>query len=130
MKQRRWRGRAPNDPQMTQTNAIKDQTPVVEEVVPTDCPQFFGRKDRYPWLDANVRPRMHACLAMICRDAGAEAFRVGGVADNIHLITTLPRTLSEVDPLERLKKKSSKWIMGLAAAYRPSTGSAATAPFR
>jgi REP element-mobilizing transposase RayT len=61
---------------------------------------------------------MHAHLATICRDAGAEAFRVGGVADHVHLVTTLPRTLSQADMLEGLKKKSSKWIKGLAPGYR------------
>ena len=66
---------------------------------------IFSTKERYPLLDANVRPRMHAYLATICRDAGAETFRVGGVADHVHLITTLPRTLSQADMLEGLKKK-------------------------
>ena len=79
---------------------------------------IFSTKDRHPWLDANVRPRMHAYLATICRDAGGEAFRVGGVADHVHLVTTLPRTLSQADMLEGLKKKSSKWITGLAPVYR------------
>ena len=79
---------------------------------------IFSTKDRHPWLDTNIRPRMHAYLATICRDAGAEAFRVGGVADHVHLVTTLPRNLSQADMLEGLKKKSSKWIKGVAADYR------------
>ena len=58
---------------------------------------IFSTKDREPWLDADVRPRMHAYLATICRDVDAEAFRVGGVADHVHLVTTLPRTLSQAD---------------------------------
>ena len=78
---------------------------------------IFSTKDRHPWLDANVLPRMHAYLATICRDAGVGAFRVGGVADHVHLVTTLPRTLSQADMLEGLKKKSSKWIKGLAPDY-------------
>ena len=79
---------------------------------------IFSTRERHPWLNATVRPRMHAYLATICRDAGGEAFRVGGVADHIHLVTTLPRTLSQADLLEGLKKKSSKWIKELAAEYR------------
>jgi putative transposase len=79
---------------------------------------IFSTKDRYPWLDVNVRPRMHAYLATICRDEGAEAFRVGGVADHVHLITTLPRNLSQAEMVEGLKKKSSKWIKELAPEYR------------
>jgi REP-associated tyrosine transposase len=39
---------------------------------------IFSTKDRYPWLDINVRSRMHAYLATLCRDERAEPFRVGG----------------------------------------------------
>jgi REP element-mobilizing transposase RayT len=75
---------------------------------------IFSTKDREPWLDLDVRPRMHAYLATICRDLGGEAFRVGGVADHIHVVTTLPRTLSQADMIEGIKKTSSKWVKGLA----------------
>ena len=79
---------------------------------------IFSTKDRYPWLDVKVRLRMHAYLATFCREKGVEAFRVGGVADHIHLIVTLPRTLSQAEMIERLKKMSSKWIKELAPEYR------------
>ena len=75
---------------------------------------IFSTKDRDPWLDLDVRPRMHAYLATICRDLGGEAFRVGGVADHVHLVTTLPRTLSQAEMVEGIKKTSSKWIKSLA----------------
>ena len=45
-----------------------------------------------PPLDSSVRPRIHAYLATILRDLGAELVRVGGVADHVHIVTTLPRT--------------------------------------
>src|SRR5947199_1176014 len=55
---------------------------------------IFSTKDREPWLDRDVRPRMHAYIATVCRDLGAELMRVGGVADHVHIVTTLPRTVS------------------------------------
>jgi len=79
---------------------------------------IFSTKDRESWLDANVRSRMHAYVATICRDLSAEALRVGGVADHLHIVTTLPRSLSQADMVETLKKTSSKWIKGLKAKYR------------
>lgn len=79
---------------------------------------IFSTKDREPWLDADVRPRMHAYLATICRDLGGHAFRVGGVADHVHILATLPRTLSQADLVEAMKKTSSKWIKTLAPKYR------------
>jgi len=79
---------------------------------------IFSTKNREPWLDSDVRPRMHAYLATICRDLGAELVNVGGVADHVHIVTTLPRTLSQADLIERIKKASSKWIKTLDARYR------------
>ena len=61
---------------------------------------------------------MHAYLATICRDLGDEAFRVGGVSDHVHVVTTLPRTLSQAELIEQIKKPSSKWIKAFGARYR------------
>jgi REP element-mobilizing transposase RayT len=79
---------------------------------------IFSTKDREPWLDLHVRPRMHAYLATVCRDLGAEVIRVGGVADHVHIVTTLPRTVSQAQLIEQIKKVSSKWIKTLDARYR------------
>jgi len=78
----------------------------------------FSTKNREPWLDSHVRPRMHAYLATICRDVGAEVVRVGGVGDHVHIVTTLPRTVSQAELVERIKKVSSKWIKTLDARSR------------
>jgi putative transposase len=79
---------------------------------------IFSTKDREPWLGSDVRPRMHAYLATVCRDLGAELVRVGGVADHVHIVTTLPRTVSQAQLIEEIKKTSSKWIKALEARYR------------
>ena len=79
---------------------------------------IFSTKDREPWLDSGVRPRMHAYLATVCRDLGAELVRVGGVADHVHIVTTLSRTLSQAQLVEQIKKTSSKWIKTVGASHR------------
>jgi len=79
---------------------------------------IFSTKDREPWLGSEVRPRMHAYLATVCRDLGAEFVHVGGVADHVHIVTTLPRTVSQAQLIEEIKKASSKWIKALDARYR------------
>jgi REP-associated tyrosine transposase len=79
---------------------------------------IFSTKDREPWLDSKVRPRMHAYLANICRDLGARLVDVGGVSDHVHVITTLPRTVSTAEFIEKTKKTSSKWIKGIDPRYR------------
>ncbi|PYK21369.1 MAG: IS200/IS605 family transposase [Verrucomicrobia bacterium] len=79
---------------------------------------IFSTKDREAWLDSDVRMRMHAYLATICCDLGVELVHVGGMADHIHIVTTLPRTLSQAQLVEQIKKTSSKWIKTLDARYR------------
>jgi REP element-mobilizing transposase RayT len=79
---------------------------------------IFSTKDREPWLDRDVRLRMHGYVATICRDLSAEAFLVGGVADHLHIVTPLPRTLSQAAIVETVKKTSSKWIKALDPKYR------------
>jgi REP-associated tyrosine transposase len=79
---------------------------------------IFSTKDREPWLGSDVGPRMHAYLATVCRDLGADLVRVGGVADHVHIVTTLPRTVSQAQLIEEIKKSSSKWIKTLDARYR------------
>ena len=79
---------------------------------------IFSPKNREPWLDSAVRPRMHAYLATICRNAGSDFVHVGGVADHVHIVTTLPRTISQAELVEQIKKASSKWIKALDARYR------------
>jgi REP element-mobilizing transposase RayT len=61
---------------------------------------------------------MHAYLATICRDLDTDFVRVGGVADHVHIVTMLPRTLSQARLIEQIKKASSKWIKALDIRYR------------
>lgn len=49
----------------------------------------FSTKDRAPVLDGTVRPALHAYLATVARGADCECFRVGGVADHVHLVVRL-----------------------------------------
>jgi len=45
-------------------------------------------------------------------------FCVGGIADHVHIVTTLPRTVSQAQLIEGIKKPSSKWIKSLGTRYR------------
>ena len=77
----------------------------------------FSTKERRPWLDLEIRPRMHGYLATVCRDCGCEAYRVGGIADHVHLAVRLSRTISQAQLLEKIKKTSSAWIKSQGSQY-------------
>jgi len=70
----------------------------------------FSTKDRHPYLSAHVRPKLHAYLATIVRNAGCTCPRVGGVADHVHLAVYLSRTITIAALVEELKTTSSKWL--------------------
>ena len=70
----------------------------------------FSTKDRAPVLDVTVRPALHAYLATVARNVDCECFRVGGVADHVHLAIRLSRTITMAQLIEELKTSSSKWL--------------------
>jgi putative transposase len=76
---------------------------------------IFSTKDRRAFIEPGIRPKLHAYLATVARNADCEAFRVGGIADHVHLAIRLSRTVTIADLVEQLKTSSSKWMK----AYSP-----------
>jgi REP element-mobilizing transposase RayT len=58
---------------------------------------IWSTKDRHPRLEPGIREKTHAFLAGAVRQCDCEAYRVGGVADHVHLAVRLSRTLSVAD---------------------------------
>ena len=55
------------------------------------CPKLyahliFSTKNRQPFLDETIRPRVHASLATIVRNLDSPWVGVGGVADHVHIL--------------------------------------------
>ena len=71
---------------------------------------IFSTKDRLALLDPETRPKLHAYLATVARNAECETYRVGGVADHVHLAIRLSRTITIADLMAELKTSSSKWM--------------------
>ena len=82
---------------------------------------IFSTKDRQPWLKPGIREKTHAFLAGAVRQCDCEAYRVGGVADHVHLAVRLSRTLSVADLVKEIKTASSKWVKTLDAPLRDFT---------
>jgi putative transposase len=70
----------------------------------------FSTRDRAPILGSSVRPSLYAYLAAVARNAGCECYRVGGVADHVHLAVRISRTITTAQLVEELKTSSSKWL--------------------
>jgi putative transposase len=77
---------------------------------------IFSTKDRAPIINSSVCPALHAYLATVARNAGCECYRVGGVADHVHLAIRLSRTITIAHLVVELKTSSSKWIKTQSSA--------------
>ena len=70
----------------------------------------FSTKDRKRYIDAKLRPQLLAYLGGITRELKGKALTVGGTADHVHLLVSLPPTLAVADAMRVLKTNSSRWV--------------------
>jgi REP element-mobilizing transposase RayT len=70
----------------------------------------WSTKNREPFLDPNLRERLWPYLGGIARDNKMKVLAVGGVADHVHILVSLPPTLSIAKAIQLLKGNSSKWV--------------------
>jgi REP-associated tyrosine transposase len=70
----------------------------------------WSTKKREPFLSSDVRNRLWPYLGGIARENKMKALAIGGVADHVHMLISLPKTLSVSKALQLLKGSSSKWI--------------------
>jgi putative transposase len=78
---------------------------------------IFSTKNRCPFIDEAIESELHSYIASTTSSHGSYAYKIGGISDHIHLLVTLPRTLSISDLLEEIKKNSSKWIKTKSQKY-------------
>lgn len=76
---------------------------------------IFSTEDRRPFLSTGVKDSALAYLATVARNTGCECYRVGGVADHVHLAIRLSRTMTIAKLVEELKTSSSKWSKSYSA---------------
>ena len=79
----------------------------------------FSTKERRPWLTPAIRERLWPYLGGIARENGMKALAVGGGGDHVHLLLSLPATLSVSKAMQLLKGNSSKWLRETFSELRP-----------
>ena len=71
----------------------------------------FSTKGRVPHLQDNeLRDELHRYLGGVCRNHDSPSMQIGGVADHVHLLVRLTKSISVADLVRELKRDSSKWI--------------------
>jgi putative transposase len=69
----------------------------------------FSTKNRAPLILPEHRTRLFDYLGGTLNNVGCPVIRVGGVADHVHLLHVLGKTMSVSKVVEEVKKESSKW---------------------
>lgn len=70
----------------------------------------WSTKNRTPLLDSDLRERLWPYLGGIARENKMKALGVGGTTDHVHILISLPGTLSVAKAAQLLKGNSSKWV--------------------
>src|SRR5882672_7030784 len=70
----------------------------------------FSTKERRPSITPALRQRLWPFLGGIARQNKMKAVEIGGVEDHVHLLLSLPATLSVAKALQLIKGGSSKWV--------------------
>jgi len=71
---------------------------------------IFSTKHREPLIGEDIRPRLHAYIVGILDNLKSPSLQTGGVADHVHILFALGRTVSQANVVEEVKKSSSKWM--------------------
>lgn len=71
---------------------------------------IWSTKRREPLLNSELRERLWPYLGGIAKENRIKALAIGGAADHVHMLVSLPPTISVAKALQLLKGNSSKWI--------------------
>jgi putative transposase len=70
----------------------------------------FSTKHRQPCLAKELREKLYAYIWGIHKQLHCHLYRIGGVEDHVHLLTSLHPTLSLAKYVESIKTGSTNWI--------------------
>jgi putative transposase len=70
----------------------------------------FSIKERRKTIVGGLEERLWKYMGGIARENRMKALQIGGVEDHVHLLLSLPSTLSVSKAMQLIKGGSSKWV--------------------
>jgi len=70
----------------------------------------WSTKDRESYLNHDLRARLWPYLGGIAKQNKMKTLAIGGASDHVHILISLPSTLSVAKATQLFKGNSSKWI--------------------
>lgn len=86
---------------------------------------IFSTKNREPVLADDWRDELFHVLGGTANNLGCQSLIVGGVADHVHMLFQLGRSITIADALGKIKSTSSAWVnqtRGLAIPFHWQAG--------
>lgn len=71
---------------------------------------IFSTKNRTPRLADDWREELFQVLGGTANNLGCQSLIVGGVADHVHMLLQLGRTITIADAVGKIKSTSSNWV--------------------
>jgi REP element-mobilizing transposase RayT len=71
---------------------------------------IFSTKDRRPMISSQLAERLWPFLGGIARQNEMTAIQIGGMPDHVHILLSLPSTISLAKAMQLIKGGSSKWV--------------------
>jgi REP element-mobilizing transposase RayT len=79
---------------------------------------IFSTKGRYPFIDSQLKSDLWPYIGGIARANRMKALAVGGTADHVHSLLSLPSAISFAKAVQLIKGGSSKWVHDSFPKYR------------
>lgn len=70
----------------------------------------FSTKERRPMISPELMARLWPFIGGIARQNRMKALEVGGIEDHIHILLSLPPTLTIAKAMQLIKGGSTKWV--------------------
>src|SRR5215204_644905 len=70
----------------------------------------FSTKARNPWIRTEIESELYAYISAICRNLNCPVIQINGMADHIHILLLLGRTITVSNLIAEIKSNSSRWI--------------------
>jgi putative transposase len=74
--------------------------------------------DRLPLIDPDLERPLHRMIASLAQDHGCRVLALNGMPDHVHLVVTLPATLTVADLAKHVKGASSRFANETVPADR------------
>lgn len=78
----------------------------------------FSTKNQEKMIDPGIEYELHPYLAKLFRECDSTSIMINSTPDHIHNLFLLSRKFTISQVVEKVKKRSSKWIKTKGEAYR------------